>query len=131
MRVGLGAEVEKHGRLSSGKIAAAADAMGTLCSQADAGGADSLEVFVTAPGRQAENGDELLAARELATGQSARILSSDDEARFSFAGAVATAEPTASVVAVVDSAARRRRSPSDVRRPVRPGCARSTSARSA
>src|SRR5262245_43131668 len=102
VRLGLGRELEQHGRLSEAKVAATAKAVGKLCAQARKCGAHSLDVVVTAPGRQAENGDELAAAIERATGHHVRILSADEEARLAFAGAIASAEPTAGLVAVVD-----------------------------
>ena len=98
----IGEELEAAGRISDEKVAAAADAVGDLCAQARVRGASSLQVLVTAPGRQADNAEELVGALERAAGLCVRVLSPDDEARLSFAGAVAAAAPSARVVAVVD-----------------------------
>ena len=60
---------------------------------------DRLEVLVAAPGRQAENGDQLVAALAAATGAPVHALSAE-EGRFAFAGAVAAASlpsPPASI----------------------------------
>jgi exopolyphosphatase/guanosine-5'-triphosphate,3'-diphosphate pyrophosphatase len=73
-----------------------------LCGQARTVGARSVEVVVTAPGRQAENGEQLVAALVHAAQVPVRMLSPDDEARLAFAGAVSSAQRSARLVAVVD-----------------------------
>src|SRR5204862_8143114 len=78
------------------------DAVRELCSDARDEHAEAVEMFVTAPGRQAENGTELVEAIEDVVELPVRQLSAEDEARLAFAGAVALAKPTAAVVAVVD-----------------------------
>jgi exopolyphosphatase / guanosine-5'-triphosphate,3'-diphosphate pyrophosphatase len=88
IRLDLGHEIEKRGRISDVKLAKAAKAVRTLCSRGRAAGARSLEVIVTAPGRQAENGDEFVAALVHVAQVPVRVLSPDDEARLAFAGAV-------------------------------------------
>ena len=102
VRLDLGREIEERGRISDVKLAAAARAVRTLAAQAHAVGARSLDVVVTAPGRQAENAEQLVTALEHAARSHVRVLSPDDEARLAFAGAVSSAEPSARVVAVVD-----------------------------
>src|SRR6187551_354376 len=62
--LGLGREVEADGRLSETAIAATADTVRRFCADARGHGAASIEVLVTAPGRQAENGTELVEAIE-------------------------------------------------------------------
>jgi len=99
---GLGREIEACGRLSGTAIATTADTVRRFCADARAHGAASIEVLVTAPGRQAENGAELVEAIERAAGILVRVLSPEEEAEFAFAGAVAVASPSAPVVAVVD-----------------------------
>jgi exopolyphosphatase / guanosine-5'-triphosphate,3'-diphosphate pyrophosphatase len=84
------------------KLAAAAKAVRALCTQARAVGARPVEVVVTAPGRQAENGEQLVAALVHSAQVPVRVLSPDDEARLAFAGAVSRAERPARLVAVVD-----------------------------
>jgi len=102
VRLGLGHELEAAGRLDEESIAEAAEAVRAYCEEARRQGAHSLDVLVTAPGRQAENGDELVVALTRAARHPVRVLTADEEAELSFAGAVALAEPEASVVAVVD-----------------------------
>lgn len=102
IRLDLGHEIEKRGRISDVKLAKAAKAVRTFCARGRAAGARSLEVIVTAPGRQAENGDQLVAALVHVAQVPVRVLSPDDEARLAFAGAVGGAQRPARVVAVVD-----------------------------
>jgi exopolyphosphatase/guanosine-5'-triphosphate,3'-diphosphate pyrophosphatase len=63
---------------------------------------EAPEVLVTAPGRQAGNARELVAALEQGTRASVRVLSAREEATLSFHGAVAGARQSAWPVAVVD-----------------------------
>ena len=102
VKLDLGREIEEDGRISDQTVEAAAEAVGELCSDARGEDAESVEMIVTAPGRQAENGPELVEAIEHEVEHPVRQLSAEDEARFAFAGAVARAKPTAAVVAVVD-----------------------------
>ena len=103
VRLSLGAEIERTGVVSDVSIAAAAKAVGKLCARARRRGVDSLDVFLTAPGRQSENADELVAALGRAAAHSVRVLSTDEEGRLAYAGAVATAElPLPGTVAVCD-----------------------------
>lgn len=100
-RVGLGRDIEESGAIPSARITEAALAVGQLCQLGRKEGAD-LRVLVTAPGRQAANADELLAAVRKAAGQEPEVLSREEEGRLAFLGAVAASPPTAPVVAVVD-----------------------------
>jgi exopolyphosphatase/guanosine-5'-triphosphate,3'-diphosphate pyrophosphatase len=59
-------------------------------------------VVVTAPGRQAANSGDLVAALERAARRRVHVLSPEDEARLAFAGAVGAAQASARVVAVAD-----------------------------
>jgi exopolyphosphatase / guanosine-5'-triphosphate,3'-diphosphate pyrophosphatase len=102
VRLDLGHEIEERGHISDVKLAAAAKAARTLAGRAHAIGVRSLDVVVTAPGRQAENAKQLVAALEQAAQSRVRVLSPDAEARLAFLGAVSSAEPSARVVAVVD-----------------------------
>jgi exopolyphosphatase / guanosine-5'-triphosphate,3'-diphosphate pyrophosphatase len=99
----LGADVELHGSIPREKLAAAARLVRSYADAARAAGAVELAVLITSPGRQAENGNELLDAIWAAAGCPTRILSAAEEARLGFAGALeAAAPPTRRLVAVVD-----------------------------
>ena len=99
----LGADVELHGSIPTEKLAAAARLVGSYAAAARAAGADELAVLITSPGRQAENGNELLDAIRAAAGCPTRILSAAEEAQLGFAGALEVAAPPARrLVAVVD-----------------------------
>jgi exopolyphosphatase/guanosine-5'-triphosphate,3'-diphosphate pyrophosphatase len=52
---------------------------------------DSLDVFLTAPGRQAGNASELVAALTRAAGVQARVLTKEQEGTLAYRGAVLTA----------------------------------------
>ncbi len=102
VRVGLGAEIERTGRISDVKLAAAAGAVKKLSRLAVAHGADEIDVLVTAPGRQSANGEELVSVLERAIRGPVRVLSAEDEGRLAFHGGIYAGSPTASVVAVCD-----------------------------
>ena len=53
---------------------------------------DSLDVFLTAPGRQATNSAELVAALSRAAGVPARVLTKEEEGTLAYRGAVLTAD---------------------------------------
>src|SRR5690242_4519080 len=89
VRLGLAHELETTGRISGERIAAAAEAARQLVDEGHAQHAESVDIFVTAPGRQAENAADFVAAIERAARRRVRILAPDDEARLAFAGAVA------------------------------------------
>jgi len=99
----LGADVERHGRISAEKLELAAGVVARYAADARAAGVRDLEVLITSPGRQAENGRELLERLEAAAGVPTRILSAVEEGRLAFIGAVGLAGPPARrTVAVVD-----------------------------
>jgi exopolyphosphatase/guanosine-5'-triphosphate,3'-diphosphate pyrophosphatase len=102
VRLGLGAELEKLGRVSDRKLAEATDAVRSLSALAAAHCPDAPVILVTAPGRQAENARELIAALERGARGPVRVLSATEEATLSFHGAVAGARQSAWPVAVVD-----------------------------
>ena len=101
-RLGLGEEIERRGRISETKIAAAAKTVRKLVALARKRGATTVEVVVTAPGRQSGNGQELVAALERAAAGPVRVLSSDEEGRFAYRGAIAAAGPLPATIAVCD-----------------------------
>ncbi len=94
VRLALGAEIEQRGAVSDVSIATAAKAVRKLCTVARSGGAETLDVFLTAPGRQSGNADELVDALTRAAAHSVRVLTTEEEGRLAYAGAVATADVT-------------------------------------
>ena len=91
-RLPLGEEIERTGRVSETSIAAAAKTVGKLCGIARRASVDSLEIFLTAPGRQSANADELVAALKRTAKHPVRVLTTEEEGRLAYAGAVATAD---------------------------------------
>lgn len=103
VRLSLGEEIEAHGVLSATSIGAAAKAVKKLCGVAAKCGVDDVDVFLTAPGRQAANAAELVAALQRSAKQPVRVLSKEEEGRLAYRGAVATCDfDLPSVVAVCD-----------------------------
>ena len=100
-RVGLGRDIEETGAIPDGRIDEAADAVAQLFRLGRAEGA-GVRVLVTAPGRQAGNATDLLAALRKATGHEPEVLSREEEGRLAFLGAVAAAPPSSPLVAAVD-----------------------------
>lgn len=92
VRLPLGKEIERTGLVSTTSIAAAAKATRKLCAAARRQGADVLDVFLTAPGRQSANAEELLAALRRAAKHPVRVLTTEEEGRLAYAGAVATVD---------------------------------------
>lgn len=100
--VGLAADIERDGSISSDKLEQArtvAARYARLALDADVG---RFEVFVTAPGRQSANAEELHAVLAEATGASVRQLSAEEEGRLAYAGAVGGSRSVPETVAVVD-----------------------------
>ncbi len=101
--IGLGAVVEQSGSIPAAKLAETADVVAAFAEQARRTGAESLEVLITSPGRQAANGHDLLDAVAVASRAPARILSAAEEGRLAFVGALAGASGLSRRrVAVVD-----------------------------
>jgi exopolyphosphatase/guanosine-5'-triphosphate,3'-diphosphate pyrophosphatase len=92
VRLSLGEEIERRGAVSTTSIAAAAKAVRKFCNVARRHGVDALDVFVTAPGRQSANATELLKALQRAAGHPVRVLSTEEEGRLAYDGAIATAD---------------------------------------
>ncbi|MGZ4403385.1 MAG: Ppx/GppA phosphatase family protein, partial [Gaiellaceae bacterium] len=92
VRLSLGEEIERHGGVSETSIATAAKSVRKLCSIARRHHVDSLDVFLTAPGRQSDNADELIGALRRAADHPVRVLSTEEEGRLAYGGAVATAD---------------------------------------
>jgi exopolyphosphatase/guanosine-5'-triphosphate,3'-diphosphate pyrophosphatase len=91
VRLPLGEEIERFGAVSEVHVAAAAKAVRKLAKRARSHSVESLDVFLTAPGRQSANAEELVAALTRAAGVQVRVLSTDEEGRLAYGGAVATA----------------------------------------
>src|SRR4051794_29075184 len=79
VRLPLGEEIEREGRLSDTSIAAAAKAVRKLCGVARHHGVASLDVFLTAPGRQSANAGDLVDALERAATHPVRVLTKEEE----------------------------------------------------
>jgi exopolyphosphatase / guanosine-5'-triphosphate,3'-diphosphate pyrophosphatase len=101
-RVGLGADVELHGRISKSKLAEAATTVRTFATQARELGCGRLEIVVASPGRQASNAGRLIQMLARSTAAPVRVLSREEEAQLAYAGAIAVARPDAATVAVCD-----------------------------
>jgi exopolyphosphatase/guanosine-5'-triphosphate,3'-diphosphate pyrophosphatase len=91
LRLSLGEEIERHGAVSAVHVAAAAKAVREMARAARRTRVDSLDVFLTAPGRQATNSAELVAALSRAAGVQARVLTKEEEGTLAYRGAVLTA----------------------------------------
>ena len=91
VRLALGEEIERHGAVSTVHVAAAAKAVREMASAARRKRVASLDVFLTAPGRQATNSAELVTTLSRAAGVKARVLSKDEEGTLAYRGAVLTA----------------------------------------
>ena len=100
--LGLGAEVERLGRLSEEKVDEAASLVGSFARIARKAGADHVETIVTAPGRQSANGDLLVRALREASAAGVRVLSPEEEGRLAFAGALHGMSLEGESVAVCD-----------------------------
>jgi exopolyphosphatase / guanosine-5'-triphosphate,3'-diphosphate pyrophosphatase len=84
----LGESIEQTGAIPEEKLAETVACVAEFARQARLRGAERVEVLVTSPGRQAANGGDLLARLAGATGAPVRLLSSGEEARLAFVGAV-------------------------------------------
>ena len=91
LRLSLGEEIERHGVVSDVHVAAAAKAVAEMARAARRERVNSLDVFLTAPGRQADNAAELVAALTRAAGVQARVLTKEQEGTLAYRGAVLTA----------------------------------------
>jgi exopolyphosphatase/guanosine-5'-triphosphate,3'-diphosphate pyrophosphatase len=86
--LGLGASVEATGAIPDAKLAEVADCVSEWVRIARRDRVERLEVLVTSPGRQAENGDELIERLAAAARVPVRLLSGGEEGRLAFVGAV-------------------------------------------
>jgi exopolyphosphatase / guanosine-5'-triphosphate,3'-diphosphate pyrophosphatase len=98
----LGNDVQARGRIGPEKLDEAGDVARRFARAARKAGAERLETIVTAPGRQAANGEELRAVLAEATKTPVVQLAGDDEGRLAWEGAVARMKRPPSTVAVID-----------------------------
>jgi len=99
----LGEAIERTGEIPPAKLAEAVACVGGFAQRARLHGAEQIEVLVTSPGRQARNGNVLIAALAEAAGAPVRLLSAEEEGRLGFLGAAgATPGDPRRVVAVCD-----------------------------
>jgi exopolyphosphatase / guanosine-5'-triphosphate,3'-diphosphate pyrophosphatase len=92
VRLSLGEEIERFGAVSDVHCAAAVKAVREMAATARRSRVASLDVFLTAPGRQARNAHELVTALSGAAGVKARVLTKEQEGTLAYRGAVLTAE---------------------------------------
>jgi len=103
VRLSLGEEIERHGAVSAVHVAASAKAVRGMAGAARRRRVASLDVFLTAPGRQATNSAKLVAALSRAAGVPARVLTKEEEGTLAYRGAILTADVTLpSRIAVCD-----------------------------
>jgi exopolyphosphatase/guanosine-5'-triphosphate,3'-diphosphate pyrophosphatase len=98
----LGEQVERDGRISDLKLAETAERARAYARLARKLGCASIDVFVTAPGRQSANSAELVHVLERATRLPVRVLSPEEEGRLAYAGALAQGQVLRGPVAVCD-----------------------------
>src|SRR6266513_5082863 len=91
LRLSLGEEIERHGTVPAVHVAAAAKAVRGMAGAARRKRVASLDVFLTAPGRQATNSAVLVAALSRAAGVQARVLTKEEEGTLAYRGAMLTA----------------------------------------
>ncbi len=88
-QVGLGEDIEELGAISKRKLARAARFAARYTALARELGVSSVDVAITSPGRQAANAGALVAAIQSEAKVAARVLSSEEEGRLAYQGAVA------------------------------------------
>jgi exopolyphosphatase/guanosine-5'-triphosphate,3'-diphosphate pyrophosphatase len=102
VQVGLGEQIEQKGRISEEKLGETAATATTCVRRARKLGCAAVEVLVTSPGRQAENGRELVSRLLDATAAPTRVLTAEEEGALAWRGAVSAAGDVAASVAVCD-----------------------------
>jgi exopolyphosphatase/guanosine-5'-triphosphate,3'-diphosphate pyrophosphatase len=100
--LGLGAEIIRHGHVGAEKLSQTAEETRRLVAIARELDAEEIDVFVTAPARQAANADQLVATLARSTGHFVRVLSAQEEGELAYEGAVATTPVGGRPVAVCD-----------------------------
>jgi exopolyphosphatase / guanosine-5'-triphosphate,3'-diphosphate pyrophosphatase len=102
VQLGLGEEIERSGEISDEKLSEAQTIARAHVRRARKLGCDRIDVLVTSPGRQAENGRELVQRISDSTGASTRILQPEEEGELAWYGVVAALDEPADTVAVCD-----------------------------
>lgn len=100
--LGLGAEILRNGSVGPAKLSETGQVARAFSELAVRSGAGEIDVFVTAPGRQAGNSEELLATVARATGSFARILSAQEEGELAYEGALTREDVDGHRAAVCD-----------------------------
>ncbi len=99
----LGESIERFGAVPEEKLALTAETVAGFVRQARRHAVEQIEILVTSPGRQATNGDALIARLVAATGVPVRLLSAEEEGRLAFLGAAAAGRGTSNrLIAVCD-----------------------------
>jgi exopolyphosphatase / guanosine-5'-triphosphate,3'-diphosphate pyrophosphatase len=98
----LGDDVHELGRIGDAKLAETEAVARRFARIARKSRVERLETIVTAPGRQAANGDELVRVLADATGAPVVVLTGEDEGRLAWEGAVARMDDPPEIVAVAD-----------------------------
>src|ERR1700761_7895097 len=77
--LGLGESIERYGRIPGAKLDEVAETVADYVAEARRCGAEQIEVLVTSPGRQAANGEELIAYLREASGVPVQLLTAAEE----------------------------------------------------
>jgi exopolyphosphatase/guanosine-5'-triphosphate,3'-diphosphate pyrophosphatase len=101
-QLSLGADVERAGRISDELVRSTGFVVARFAARARALGAAQLAVLLTSPGRQAANGEELVAVVSRAASVPARVLSAEEEGALAFRGATSGLEPVPGGTLVCD-----------------------------
>ncbi len=98
----LGHDVHAFGRIGGKKLEEAGEVARRFARIARKAGAERIETIVTAPGRQAANGDELRRIVAERTRAPVVQLTGEDEGRLAWEGAVGRLELVPEIIAVLD-----------------------------
>ena len=98
--LGLGAEIERRGRISRARLAEAAGTVAALYARARDEGCGAIEVLVTSPGRRTADRIALARAFTAAGPMRVRFVSPHEEARLAYVGARALGAAGAGRLAV-------------------------------
>jgi exopolyphosphatase/guanosine-5'-triphosphate,3'-diphosphate pyrophosphatase len=101
-RTSLGEDVERLGRLTDEKIERSAEAARKEVRRARKLGASRIQIVVTSPWRNAENGSQLVEALEQASALGVHALTAEEEAELGYLGALASTDLEARPIAVCD-----------------------------
>lgn len=102
VHVGLAGDIERDGWIFGAKLERARELAGRYARLARDCGAATVEVVVTAPGRQAANAEALVEALEEGAAAPVRVLSAEEEGSLAYAGAVGSVGSPPKSVAVCD-----------------------------